>query len=79
MMWGPNGRVRTWIYDHLFAPCNATMFSLLAFFVVRAQVFYFFLIDKQFNNLRVSFHTTDKKSSHSIMIFRVQINLSSFQ
>ncbi|HPH65379.1 MAG TPA: hypothetical protein PLF40_06525 [Kofleriaceae bacterium] len=36
MMWGKDGRVRTWMYDHLFAPCNATMFSLLAFFVASA-------------------------------------------
>jgi len=36
MMWGPSGRVYTWIYDHVFAPCNATMFALLAFFVASA-------------------------------------------
>jgi hypothetical protein len=36
MMWGPEGRVFVWIYDHVFAPCNATMFALLAFFVVSA-------------------------------------------
>lgn len=34
--WGADGRMRTWIYDHVFAPCNATMFSLLAFFVASA-------------------------------------------
>ena len=36
MRWGANGRFRTWIYDHIFAPCNATMFALLAFFVASA-------------------------------------------
>jgi hypothetical protein len=36
MMWGPDGRVYTWIYEHVFAPCNATMFALLAFFVASA-------------------------------------------
>jgi hypothetical protein len=36
MQWGTDGRVRTWIYDHVFAPCNATMFALLAFFVASA-------------------------------------------
>lgn len=36
MAWGANGRVRTWIYDYVFAPCNATMFALLAFFVASA-------------------------------------------
>ena len=36
MIWGDDGRVRTWIYDHVFAPCNATMFALLAFFVASA-------------------------------------------
>ena len=36
MRWGANGRFRTWIYDHMFAPCNATMFALLAFFVASA-------------------------------------------
>jgi hypothetical protein len=34
--WGADGRVRTWIFDHVFAPCNATMFALLAFFVASA-------------------------------------------
>lgn len=36
MRWGADGRVRTWIFDHVFAPCNATMFALLAFFVASA-------------------------------------------
>jgi hypothetical protein len=36
MMWGPSGRVYVWIYDHVFAPCNSTMFALLAFFVASA-------------------------------------------
>jgi hypothetical protein len=36
MVWGKEGRVFTWLYDHVFAPCNATMFALLAFFVVSA-------------------------------------------
>jgi hypothetical protein len=36
MAWGANGRVRTWLYDYVFAPCNATMFALLAFFVASA-------------------------------------------
>jgi hypothetical protein len=36
MMWGPDGRVFVWLYDHVFAPCNATMFALLAFFVASA-------------------------------------------
>ncbi len=36
MLWGPDGRAYTWIYDHVFAPCNATMFALLAFFVASA-------------------------------------------
>jgi hypothetical protein len=36
MEWGSTGRFRTWIYDHVFAPCNATMFALLAFFVASA-------------------------------------------
>jgi hypothetical protein len=36
MMWGPEGRVFVWIYDHVFAPCNSTMFALLAFFVASA-------------------------------------------
>ena len=36
MTWGPTGRVYVWLYDHIFAPCNATMFALLAFFVASA-------------------------------------------
>jgi hypothetical protein len=28
--------VRTWFYNYVFAPCNATMFALLAFFVASA-------------------------------------------
>jgi hypothetical protein len=36
MLWGTEGRVYVWLYDHVFAPCNATMFALLAFFVVSA-------------------------------------------
>jgi hypothetical protein len=40
MYWGaqsPNlGRVFTWLYDHVFFPCNATMFALLAFFIASA-------------------------------------------
>ena len=36
MLWGTRGRVYVWLYEHVFAPCNATMFALLAFFVVSA-------------------------------------------
>lgn len=36
MLWGPTGRVYKWIYDHIFAPSDATMFALLAFFVASA-------------------------------------------
>ncbi len=36
LRWGRDGRVFLWIYDHVFAPCNATMFALLAFFVASA-------------------------------------------
>jgi nucleoside permease NupC len=36
MKWGNEGRVFVWVYDHVFAPCNATMFALLAFFVASA-------------------------------------------
>lgn len=36
MKWGKEGRVYTWLYDHIFAPCNATMFALLAFFIASA-------------------------------------------
>jgi hypothetical protein len=35
-LWGPSGRVYTWLYDHIFAPCNSTMFALLAFFIASA-------------------------------------------
>jgi hypothetical protein len=36
MLWGPSGRLRTWLYNYVFFPCNATMFSLLAFFIASA-------------------------------------------
>jgi hypothetical protein len=39
MLWGagsPQGRVFNWFYDHVFYPCNATMFALLAFFIASA-------------------------------------------
>jgi hypothetical protein len=36
MLWGQTGRYRTWVYDHIFFPCNATMFALLAFFIASA-------------------------------------------
>jgi hypothetical protein len=36
LTWGKEGRVFVWFYDHIFAPCNSTMFALLAFFVVSA-------------------------------------------
>ncbi len=36
MHWGPSGRVYLWMYDHVFYPCNATMFALLAFFIASA-------------------------------------------
>jgi hypothetical protein len=36
LRWGPTGRVFTWLYDHVFSPCNATMFALLAFFIASA-------------------------------------------
>jgi hypothetical protein len=36
MKWGKEGRPFVWLYDHVFAPCNATMFALLAFFVASA-------------------------------------------
>lgn len=38
-LWGagsPQGRVFNWFYDHVFYPCNATMFALLAFFIASA-------------------------------------------
>lgn len=34
--WGPQGRVYVWMYNYIFDPCNATMFSLLAFFIASA-------------------------------------------
>lgn len=36
MSWGPSGRYRTWAFDHIFFPCQATMFALLAFFIASA-------------------------------------------
>jgi hypothetical protein len=40
MYWGARspeeGRVFNWLYDHIFFPCNATMFALLAFFIASA-------------------------------------------
>ncbi len=36
MLWGPSGRVFSWLYDHVFDPCNSTMFALLAFFIASA-------------------------------------------
>ncbi len=36
MRWGPSGRWYLWAYDHIFYPCNATMFALLAFFIASA-------------------------------------------
>jgi hypothetical protein len=36
MKWGKTGRVYTWFYDHVFDPCNSTMFALLAFFIASA-------------------------------------------
>ena len=36
MLWGRKGRTYVWLYDHVFAPCNATMFALLAFFIASA-------------------------------------------
>lgn len=36
MLWGREGRVFVWVYDHIFDPCNSTMFALLAFFVASA-------------------------------------------
>jgi hypothetical protein len=36
LLWGPQGRLRTWIYNYIFAPCNATMFALLAFYIASA-------------------------------------------
>ena len=34
--WGPEGRWYVWFYDHVFDPCNSTMFALLAFFIASA-------------------------------------------
>jgi hypothetical protein len=36
MQWGKSGRVYLWFYDHVFDPCNSTMFALLAFFIASA-------------------------------------------
>ncbi len=36
MLWGNHGRMYQWLYDYVFAPANATMFSLLAFFIASA-------------------------------------------
>src|SRR5262249_49105490 len=36
VLWGPSGRAFTSLYAHSFAPCNATMFALLAFFIASA-------------------------------------------
>lgn len=36
MRWGIDGRFRTWTFNYIFTPCNATMFSLLAFFIASA-------------------------------------------
>ena len=36
MKWGKTGRVYVWMYDHIFSPCNKTMFALLAFFIASA-------------------------------------------
>ena len=36
LTWGYKGRVFTWLYETVFRPCNATMFALLAFFIVSA-------------------------------------------
>ena len=36
MLWGPQGRAYTWVYNHIFDPCNSTMFALLAFFIASA-------------------------------------------
>ncbi len=33
---GQEGRTFLWLYDAFFAPCNATMFALLAFFITSA-------------------------------------------
>jgi hypothetical protein len=36
MLWGRDGRVFVWIYEHVFGPANSTLFALLAFFVASA-------------------------------------------
>lgn len=36
MKWGLTGRAFKWLYDHIFDPCNSTMFALLAFFIASA-------------------------------------------
>ena len=36
LMWGQEGRFRTWTYNYVFSPCNSTMFALLAFFIASA-------------------------------------------
>ncbi len=36
MLYGPEGRPYTWLYNYVFAPCNSTMFALLAFFIASA-------------------------------------------
>jgi hypothetical protein len=36
MLWGREGRVFVWIYDHIFDPANSTLVALLAFFVASA-------------------------------------------
>ena len=36
MVFGLDGRLYTWTYNYIFAPCNATMFALLAFYIASA-------------------------------------------
>jgi hypothetical protein len=36
MTFGLDGRLYTWVYNYVFAPCNATMFALLAFYIASA-------------------------------------------
>ena len=33
---GQEGKTFLWLYEHIFAPCNSTMFALLAFFITSA-------------------------------------------
>ncbi len=33
---GPEGQPYLWLFNYIFAPCNATMFALLAFFITSA-------------------------------------------